>query len=251
MTLAELAAGLAAQRYRTTPGLVAEVLREAILLGVLKGGEQIRQDEIAAHLSVSRIPVREALRQLEAEGLIVFYPHRGAVVSQLSSREVGEIYEIRIALESTAIRLAFPHLSDRDLQGAGKILDAIDQATDVGKWSELNRQFHAILYAPTNRPRLLAMINTLRTNVERYQRIYISLMRHLENSQGEHRELLAACKRRDLEAAVSTLERHLGNASKSLAEYLTTPHRDEPAHATITPPSSTDKGSRRKGSLRS
>jgi DNA-binding GntR family transcriptional regulator len=227
VTLAELAAGLTAQRYRTTPGLVAEVLREAILLSVLKGGEQLRQDEIAAHLGVSRIPVREALRQLEAEGLVVFYPHRGAVVSELSYREVQEIYEIRIALETTAIRLAIPHLSERNLQRAETILDSIDLATDIAKWSELNREFHTVLYAPADRPRLLALINTMRTNVERYQRIYISLMQHQANSQGEHREILEACKRRDVRAAVKDLERHLDNAAQSLAAYLKNPRQDE------------------------
>jgi len=228
MTLAELAAGLAAQRYRTTPGLVAEVLREAILLSVLKGGEQLRQDEIAAHLGVSRIPVREALRQLEAEGLVVFYPHRGAIVSDLSYREVQEIYEIRIALETTAIRLAIPHISDADLLRAEKILDAIDLATDVARWSEINRQFHAVLYTPADRPRLLALINTMRTNVERYQRIYISLMQHQTTSQREHREILEACKRRDIRAAVRNIERHLGNASQSLAAYLKHTRRNGP-----------------------
>ncbi len=227
MTLAELAAGLAAQRYRTTPGLAAEVLREAILLGVLKGGEQLRQDEIAAHLGVSRIPVREAFRQLEAEGLVVFYPHRGAVVSELSNREVQEIYEIRIALETTAIRLAIPHLSERDLQRAEKVLDEIDLAPDVAKWSVLNREFHTVLYTPADRPRLLALINTMRTNVERYQRIYISLMQHQANSQVEHREILEACTRRDVRSAVRGLERHLGNAARSLAAYLKNPRKDE------------------------
>jgi DNA-binding GntR family transcriptional regulator len=242
VTLAELAAGLAAQRYRTTPGLVAEVLREAILLSVLKGGEQLHQDEIAAHLGVSRLPVREALRQLEAEGLVVFYPHRGATVSALSYREVQEIYEIRIALETTAIRLAIPKISERDLQRAEKILDAIDLASDVARWSELNREFHTVLYVPADRPRLLALINTFRTNVERYQRIYISLMHHQANSQGEHREILAAYTRRDIRAAVRDLERHLSNASRSLAEYLKTARKDEHGPEKVSTPRSGTTG---------
>ncbi len=241
MTLAELAAGLAAQRYRTTPALVAEVLREAILLSVLKGGEQLRQDEIAAHLGVSRIPVREALRQLEAEGLVVFYPHRGAVVSALSYREVQEIYEIRIALETTAIRLAIPHLSERDLQRAEKVLDEIDLAADVAKWCVLNREFHTVLYTPADRPRLLALINTMRTNVERYQRIYISLMQHQANSQGEHREILEACRRHDVRSAVRELERHLGNAARSLAAYLKNPRKDELNQVNRSTPSARDR----------
>lgn len=220
MTLGELAATLTAQRYRTAPGLVAEVLREAILRNVLAGGEQLRQDEIAAHLGVSRIPVREALRQLEAEGLVTFFPRRGAVVSQLSYQEVQEIYEIRIPLEAAALRLAIPHLSEDDLQRAAEILDTIDREAEVTRWSELNRAFHTTLYAPAGRARLLTLINTLRTNVERYQRIYISLMHHNPDSQREHRLILEACRRRDIVAAVKALESHLGNAAQSLVAYL-------------------------------
>lgn len=220
MTLGELAAALSAQRYRTTPGLVAEVLREAILRNVLTGGQQLRQDEIAAHLGVSRIPVREALRQLEAEGLVTFFPHRGAVVSELSHQEVQEIYEIRIPLEATALRLALPRLTQQDLERAEAILEAIDRETEVAKWSGLNREFHTILYAPADRPRLLALINTLRTNVERYQRIYISLMQHKVNSQREHRQILEACRRRDVGTAVQALESHLGQAAQELVAYL-------------------------------
>lgn len=216
----ELAARLAAQRYRTTPGLVAEVLREAILRSLLKGGERLRQDEIAASLGVSRIPVREALRQIEAEGLVTFYPHRGAVVSELSHEEVQEIYEIRIPLEATAIRLAVPHLEEDDLRRAEQILEAMDRETDVARWSTLNREFHTSLYAPANRPRLMALINVLRTNVERYLRIYISLMRHRPNAQREHRRIVAACRRRDAAAAAKALESHLGNTSRSLVAYL-------------------------------
>lgn len=232
MTLGELAESLSAQRYRTAPGLVAEVLREAILRNVLKGGEQLRQDEIAAHLGVSRIPVREALRQLEAEGLVTFYPHRGAIVSELSHQEVQEIYEIRIPLEVIAIRLAIPHLSEHDLQHADEILEALDRETEVPKWSELNREFHSTLYAPADRRRLLALINTLRTNVERYQRIYISLMHHKPNSQREHRQIIEACKRRDVAAAVKALESHLGNAAQSLVAYLRDSREKGPATET-------------------
>lgn len=225
----ELAARLAAQRYRTTPGLVAEVLREAILRNVLKGGGRLRQDEIAASLGVSRIPVREALRQLEAEGLVTFYPHRGAVVSELSHEEVQEIYEIRIPLETTAIRLAVPHLGEDDLRRAEQILEAMDGETDVARWNTLNREFHTSLYAPANRPRLLALINVLRTNVERYLRIYISLMHHKPSAQREHRQIVAACRRRDAAAAAKALESHLGNTSRSLVTYLRKSRRKGPA----------------------
>jgi len=219
MDLADLASAYSRNR-QSTPSLVAEVLREAIFRGILSGGEQLRQDEVASQFGVSRIPVREAFRQLAAEGLITLYPHRGAVVSTLSPEEVQEIYEIRIPLETLAIRLAVPKLTQADLAHAHDILHAIDLEEDSVRWGELNREFHATLYAPAGRPRLLALISNLRANVERYLRIYISLMHHKQRSQRQHREILAACKRRDVEAAAKVLDEHLSDTSELLIRFL-------------------------------
>jgi DNA-binding GntR family transcriptional regulator len=199
---------------------VAEVLREAILRGLLKGGDQLRQDEVATQLGVSRIPVREGLRQLEAEGLVKFLPRRGVLVSSLSADEVQEIYDMRIPLECTALRLALPHVTDADVRRAEDLLGAIDQETDIERWGQLNDEFHAGLYGPANRPRLLALIKNLRANVGRYLRIYISLLHHKPRSQKEHREILDAVKRRDTVAALAALERHLDVACRGLVAYL-------------------------------
>src|SRR5919204_6551984 len=121
----------AVRRRRTTPGMVADVLRDAIMRGVLKGGQPLRQDELAAQFGLSRIPVREALRQLEGEGLVTVNPHRGAVVSTLSSDELQEVCEIRSALETMALRLAIPHLDEEALARAEAILVETDRETDV------------------------------------------------------------------------------------------------------------------------
>ncbi len=219
LSLGDLASQ-ARQRRRTTPEHVAEVLREAILRGVLRGGQQLQQDALAAQFGVSRIPVREALRQLEAQGLVTVYPHRGAVVSELSPEEVQEIYEIRVALECLALRFAIPHFTDEDLKRAREILDQLDEADEIPRWSELNSEFHSTLYRPAGRPHLLSLINTLRLNVDRYHRIYISLMHYKPTSQREHRRILAACRRRNTEAATGALERHLATAAKRLTSYL-------------------------------
>lgn len=213
-------APLMMERYRSTPELVAEVVREAILRGLLKGGDQLRQDEVAAQLGVSRIPVREGLRQLEAEGLVKFLPRRGVLVSSLSADEVQEIYEMRIPLECTALRLALRHVTDADVRRAEEILDAIDRETDIGRWGRLNDEFHAGLYVLANRPRLLALIKNLRANVGRYLRIYISLLHHKPRSQEEHRLILDAVRRHDASAALAALERHLDVACRGLVTYL-------------------------------
>jgi DNA-binding GntR family transcriptional regulator len=205
---------------RSTPAVVAEVLREAILRGILTAGQQLRQEEIARQLGVSHIPVREALRQLEAEGLVRLRPYRGFEVSELSPEEVEELYEIRIPLECQALRLALPHLTDQDLEQAQAVLDAIDAEADPSVWSELNTRFHAILYAPSRRQRLLNLIRTLRTNVDRYLRLYISVMQRKAHSQREHRAILEAVRRRDEAQALRALEEHLDIACRMLVDYL-------------------------------
>lgn len=205
---------------RSTPLLVADVLRQAILRGILTAGQQLRQDEIARELGVSHIPVREALRQLEAEGLVRLRPYRGFEVSELSPEEVEELYEIRIPLECQALRLALPHLTEEDVRKAEQVLDAIDAADDPSVWSELNTEFHAVLYAPSRRERLLNLIRTLRTNVDRYLRLYISVMQRKQFSQREHRRILDAVRKRDEAEALRALEEHLDIACRMLVDYL-------------------------------
>jgi len=205
----------------TTPSMIADVLRDAIIRGLLQGGQPLRQDELSAQFGLSRIPVREALKQLEGEGLVTVIPHRGAVVSALSLGELQEICEIRIALETTALRLAIPHLDEDSLAHAGAILQATDAATDLLEhWSSNNWHFHSTLYSPAQRPRLLAMIKQLHDHVDRYLRLHVSLLNYRARGQEEHWQILNACRQRDSALAVTLLEQHIYNVAKLLAEYL-------------------------------
>ena len=219
----------AVRRRRTTPGMVADVLRDAIMRGVLKGGQPLRQDELAAQFGLSRIPVREALRQLEGEGLVTVNPHRGAVVSTLSSDELQEICEIRSALETMALRLAIPHLDEETLAHAEAILVETDRETDVLEhWSKNNWRFHSTLYLPAHRPRLLAMIKNLHDTIDRYLRLHVSILNYKAKGQEEHWQLLDACRRRDTAAAVALLEQHIQTVAVLLAAYLPQDHGSPP-----------------------
>lgn len=226
MNLSDLAANVL-QQQRSTPNLIADALREAIVQGIFQEGQSLRQDEIATQFGVSRIPVREALRQLEAEGLVTLYPNRGATVSALSPAEAQEICEIRIALETMAIQLAIPKLTELDLQKAAAILEITEQETDVLRWAELNWKFHATLYAPADRPRLLTTIKTLHVNIDRYVRLQMVKMNYLEQSQKEHYQLLDACSKQDSKTAVRLLRRHIGAAGEQLVAYLQQNNRAE------------------------
>lgn len=210
------------QSHRTSSPLVVEVLREAILRGTLKGGQLLPQAEIAAQLGVSRIPVREALYQLEGEGWITTRPHRGAVVAELTFAELQEICELRTLLETTLLRAALPNLTGELLNKAEAILDSIDGNDDrAAHWGAENWRFHALLYAPARRPRFLAMSKTLHDNADRYLRMYRQmLLNYIDQGQREHRRLLAACRQQDSALACMLLAEHIAGVEDLLANYL-------------------------------
>ncbi len=204
----------------STAGLIADSLRANILQGKLKCRQPLRQDEIAAQFGVSKIPVREALSQLKAEGLVSVFPNRGAVVSELSLAEIDEIYTMRIALERVALERAIPHLTVADLTRAGDILDDIDQENKLARWSEFNWEFHATLYHSANLPRLMEWVKILHVNVAPYLIIYLSAMDYQSTSQNEHREIVEACRYGNIEAATGHLKHHLRSASDRLIAFL-------------------------------
>ncbi|MBA1334964.1 MAG: GntR domain-containing protein [Firmicutes bacterium] len=204
----------------TLSDMVTNILREKILSNELRGGVQLKQKDLASQLGVSMSALREALKSLEAEGLVKIYPNRGAVVSELSVEEVQEIFDIRLFLELGALGLAVPNLTETDLAEADRILKEADAETHSRRWGELNWCFHETLYRPAKRPRLLSLIQNAHNNVERYMRLYLSTMNYQTKSQEEHWELLKACTQRDVEAARDILRKHMTEASAILTGYL-------------------------------
>ena len=222
MQLHELAAS-ALQQYRTTPGLVADVLREAILTGIFKPGQPLRQEDISAQFGLSRSPVREALKQLEGEGLVKLYPHRGAVVAEFPLDELWELCEIRIPLETLAIRLALPRLSEQDCLRAEEIIaegDAMSEEEARQRWGANNWAFHSTLYAPARRPRLFGIIKNLHMHFDRYVRVYFAVTHLTERAQMEHRQILEACRHRDMERAAFLIERDIASVGEILDRVL-------------------------------
>lgn len=196
-----------------------EVLRGAISAGAIKEGEPLLQNDIAAALGISRMPVREALRILAAEGWLDVSPHKGAVVATLSIEEVIETFEIRFALESLALRKSIPAISTEDLAQCQLIVEAMDLETDVGRWVDLNRKFHLSLYAKAG-SRLRAVIGEQYDAVDRYLRLELTTLHNADESQLEHRAILDACRARDIEAAIALLGPHIVEAGHDLAVSL-------------------------------
>lgn len=203
---------------------VAEKLREKIIRGELREGEQLRQDAIASEFQVSRIPVREALRHLEAEGLITIIANRGAIVSALSPEEIEELFEIRAVLECHILRQAIPHLTDRDFEKAEEILQKYEQVVeadaDISRWGQWNWQFHSALYEPANRPVMMSLLRTLNNNSDRYTRLHLLVTRDLHRSGKMHRELLDACKTKDPDIACEAMHRHIIDAGQYLIQFI-------------------------------
>ena len=201
---------------QSAPDLVRDQLRQAIHAGEFQPGEQLRQEELADRFGTSRIPVREALRQLQTEGLVTLERNRGAVVAALSLQEVLEMLDIRIALECRALFLAVPNMIDIDFDAAAKILKSYDKEPRPQKWGEMNWRFHEALYLPCNRGKLLAMIEANYGHVSRFVRTQVSMASGKEKPQKDHYEILAACRGGDARKATNLLEQHITHTQKSL-----------------------------------
>ncbi|SPM36082.1 DNA-binding transcriptional regulator, GntR family [Mycobacterium rhizamassiliense] len=204
----------------STSRMVANTLRTAIVDGTLAPGTPLRQDAIARHFSVSAIPVREALRQLESEGWAKVEMNKGATVAPLSADEAREIYEIRAALESLAIGIAIPAHTPASLRHAAALCKAAAAETDPSLYVARNEAFHLSLYEPAARPQLFEMINALHGRGERYLRLKFGLPSYKGESDREHAALLRAVRQGDIAQAQALVTEHLLGTGELLYAFL-------------------------------
>src|SRR6185369_10456253 len=203
--------------------MVLDALRERILRGDFPDGEPLRQDALADELGVSRIPIREALRQLEAEGLVTFSPHRGAVVSTLSLDEIDEVFALRADIETALLRRAVPALDAAQIARAAEVLERYGKTLrdgDVAAWGEMNWTFHATLYAAAHRPVTLGIAQRLHQQADRYLRMQLTLTHGERRADDEHRAILSAARKRDARRACLLLREHITGAGARLLEFL-------------------------------
>ncbi len=203
-----------------------ENLREEIVRGDLVPGQHLRLADITARFDVSAMPVREALRDLEAEGLVTIFPHRGAVVTQLSGDDLKDIYDIRAILEELATRLAVPNMTDATLSGLTSLVEEMDRHLgDVVNLVRLNHQFHLTLYAASGRSHLCELNRMLRYRTQHYLRAFVNELGRMPRAQEEHRAILEACKRGDAEEAAGMIHNHVAGVGHAIIEYVR--QRDE------------------------
>jgi DNA-binding GntR family transcriptional regulator len=196
-------------RERTTPDYLAEALRVAIYDGQFKDGEELNQVELASYFKVSRVPIREALRQLQAENLVKIIAHRRAVVVGLDLEEMLELIEIRAVLEGFLIAKAGPRLDAASLQRLHDLCDEADRIRDYGyNWVLKNWEFHRTLYQPSGSKAAIGMVEHLNLRVERYVR-RSGGMKRLREAAAEHRRILKDVERRNFAGASTRMREHI------------------------------------------
>lgn len=213
----------ARRRPPTAQQFVLGELRRAITTGRLRPGAPIRQDALAEELQVSRVPLREALKTLQGEGLVRYEAHRGYFVETLSLDDLREVYRIRELLEEEAVRRAVERLADADLDRLEEIQADVERAAaegDVLAMTTANRQFHMTLFDLAGMPRLSRLIRTLWDATDAYRSMYYAGAPNRERVVKEHRVTLDALRRRDADEAVATLTVHRAHAVAELETLL-------------------------------
>ena len=200
---------------------VVAQLKEEILNGTLRPGRKLQQTELAERFGISRMPVRDALKELEAEGLVTITAGRAATVAKLDLAEFEEVYQIREVLEELAGRLSAPSLSDEDLGQMSdlvKRMEAASTAGDLRGWLKLDKELHNRSYAACERPRLLKLIVSFWNSTHQYRRAYCSLPGKIDRAEDLHRRLLAALRDRDGELVGRLISEHVQESLRSILQ---------------------------------
>ena len=210
-------------KNRTLSASIAQQLRHDILSGAHPAGMQLRQDMLATTFGVSRIPVREALFQLEAEGLVRIEPHKGAVVAGLSAEEIDDVFELRLILEPRLLQSSCPRLIPEDFAELDALQDSFVDAVkteNTAQWGQLNARLHMVLYARATQPRTLSIVNSLLQTSDRYTRLQLSRTSAWERAVHEHAELVELCRQRDTDRACALLVSHIASVHADLKTLL-------------------------------
>jgi DNA-binding GntR family transcriptional regulator len=191
---------------RTLGANVTNAVRNAIIQGKLAPGEPLGQEYLANLFGVSRVPIRECLKQLASEGLVEVEPHKGAVVAHLSLDELDELYGIIWSLETLAVRAGVPRLSDEEIVTMEKIVMQMDRVDDPVEWYRTSVAFHRMILVASGWQRCIRIVDECRKNIGRYIMEQEFFAEHVGEWRDRNRALFKACERRDVEAAVTALD---------------------------------------------
>ena len=205
--------------------VVFNTLRQAILRGELKPGERLMEIQLANKLGVSRTPIREAIRKLELEGLVLMIPRRGAEVAEITEKSLRDVLEVRDALEVLCVDLACDRISDEDIESlkeAAKEFELALQGGDVTEYAEADVKFHDIIYHATENQKLIQLLYNLREQMYRYRVEYLKRKEVHKILLEEHEHIIECIEKKDKEAAKIAISTHIENQAKTVSDTIRT-----------------------------
>ena len=211
--------------YLPLRDVVFKTLRQAILRGELEPGERLMEIQLANKLGVSRAPIREAIRKLELEGLVLMIPRRGAEVAEITEKSLRDVLEVRSALEELAVELACERITDEDvdkLREAAKEFEEVSKSGDVTALAEADVRFHDIIYFATDNQRLIQLLYNLREQMYRYRVEYLKREEVHVTLFAEHDHIIECIVKRDKVAAKQAIGTHIDNQMHSVADTIRT-----------------------------
>ena len=209
--------------YLPLRDVVFNTLRKAILKGELKPGERLMEIALAERLGVSRTPVREAMRKLELEGLVVMIPRRGAQVANITEKDLNDVLEVRIALENLSIENACARMTEEqlaELKKAGRYFEETIKGGNLVKLAEADVAFHEVIYKASDNRRLNQVLNNLREQIYRYRVEYLKEEETRNVLVKEHEEIYEAIKNRDVKKAQEISFRHIENQREAIIRSI-------------------------------
>ena len=209
--------------YLPLRDVVFNTLRQAILKGELEPGERLMEIQLAERLGVSRTPIREAIRKLELEGLVLMIPRKGAEVAKISARSLRDVLEVRRALEELAIELACQRMSEEEVGNLQKAQEDFKKAIaegDAMKIAETDEHFHDVIYEGTQNAKLIQMLNNLREQMYRYRVEYLKDIAVRRTLADEHRSICEALRAGDETKALDYIRVHIDNQQKAIIRGL-------------------------------
>ncbi len=220
-----------ANAYLPLRDVVFNTLRDAILRGDLEPGERLMEIALANRLGVSRTPIREAIRKLELEGLVVMIPRRGAQVASITQKDLQDVLEVRTSLEELAVRLACERILPEQLDQMREALKTFETAlkgTDVAVIARADVDFHDVIFSATENARLVQILNNLREQMYRYRLEYLKDFSSHERLLQEHKELLAAIEAHDQENAARIIRTHIYNQEINVIRHIRQNQEEHP-----------------------
>ena len=208
--------------YKPLRDIVFETLRDAIITQVLKPGERLMEIQLADEMGVSRTPVREAIRKLELEGLVVMVPRKGAYVAGVSMKDIHEVYELRSALEALAVTLAAERITDDELEALERQLlkEAEEKDDDLDNIVYIDATLHDMIYQAAHNQRLVQFIGILQEQLQRFRAASLSKPGRSKTALEEHKQIVDALAERNGELAAKLAKDHIENAESAMISMM-------------------------------